>query len=101
MTILLFAGNRYYPGGGSYDLVGVFDSLEDAEAALTTVGPRYQSEDVWAEAYSLERRETVACWSGAAPCSLKPEDPAQRWKWTRTKAQQFDPLYADWAKRIN
>lgn len=30
----LFAGYRYYPSGGWNDLVGVYDSLEEAEAAF-------------------------------------------------------------------
>lgn len=30
---LLFAGDNYYPCGGTYDLIGDFDTQEEAEAA--------------------------------------------------------------------
>lgn len=33
---LLFSGDYYYPEGGYLDFTGLFDTLEEAQAAATT-----------------------------------------------------------------
>ena len=55
MPYLLFAGNAYYPSGGAEDLIGKFNSINEAEAAFNpsnyTLG--------WANILDLDTLEIV------------------------------------------
>lgn len=55
MAYLLFAGDDYYPEGGANDLIGRFDSVEEAVAAHD---PK-EYEDGWANILCLESLEIV------------------------------------------
>lgn len=54
MTVILFAGSTYYPGGGSSDEVGRYDTLEEAKAALSEC-----LYDDWAEALDMDSGDWV------------------------------------------
>ena len=45
MDYLLFVGWSYYPDGGAHDLVGCFETLQDAKDALLT--PEGRAGDWW------------------------------------------------------
>lgn len=53
---LLFAGLTYYPNGGARDLVGAFESVEDAQAADL-------SGNDWGNIYDVETGQTLWSWS--------------------------------------
>jgi hypothetical protein len=52
---LLFAGEHYYPQGGAEDLVGDFDTLEEAWGAAPYIGNQ------WRQVLDLETGEKHAC----------------------------------------
>jgi len=52
----LFAGENYYPAGGWQDLVGVFPTLEEAQAALQGLD-EYSRE--WYQIVDLAKGEMV------------------------------------------
>jgi hypothetical protein len=51
MAYLLFAGNNYYPEGGVDDLIGHFDTIEDAVSA--TPMDRLGGDNSWANIFCL------------------------------------------------
>lgn len=68
----LFAGSFYYPNGGIHDLVGQFESIEDASANLKIDGYSYDFDEadivvsggfpdyfMWAYVYDTEKSEIV------------------------------------------
>ena len=58
----LFAGPHYYPYGGWGDLVGIFDTIEDAKARLeagTNPGKPYNGRYDWHQIVNLSTHEEV------------------------------------------
>lgn len=49
---LLFAGDDYYPKGGALDLLGAFDSAEEAESAHDP--KRFNYDGGWANILDVE-----------------------------------------------
>lgn len=64
--ILLFAYEGYYPSGGAHDLIGVYDTLDEAARALGAVTLKF------AHAYSTDERAIVADWYRGNPNAPPP-----------------------------
>jgi hypothetical protein len=64
--LLLFAGLHGSPRGGAGDLVGWFESEDDARAAFRELRVTRSDEDGWAELVALGRggRPTMVAWFG-------------------------------------
>lgn len=63
---LLFASDRYYPSGGVDDLIGDFDSVDDAKVAFLAwckkeCSEKYQYLDVWAHIVSYDDMKAILC----------------------------------------
>ena len=55
---ILFAGDRYYPEGGAYDLIDFFDSVQEAVNHFQTeLG--IQIDSPWANIYDLQKKEVT------------------------------------------
>ena len=73
---LLFAGNDYYPKGGARDLIGSFDTLEDAQAAHD---PNvFEYDGGWANIYSTESESIVLYFYGGV--GWTENDTNEEWK---------------------
>lgn len=56
---LLFAGRDYYPSKGVGDLIGSFDTVEEAQQAAP-IADEYTD---WSQVYDGERDRVVAVWA--------------------------------------
>ncbi len=82
---IAFYGSDFYPAGGIKDAIGSFDTILDAEAAITakhlrTVGPvtfgSSQSwEDHWAQVYDTINEECVISADGVTAGNHKSDSP--------------------------
>lgn len=60
MSLLLFAGDTYYPGGGAYDFIVELDHISEAKRNLTHCTP--PSEKAWAHVLDTDNETIVAEW---------------------------------------
>ena len=62
VRFLLFAGHGYYPHGGTFDLHGKFEYLEDAKTWIEKNHDEVHNSytDVWADIMDLNTFESVA-----------------------------------------
>lgn len=58
---LLFAGEDYYPQGGANDLIGAFDSVDEAKAAHDP--NKFNYDGGWANILDVGTL-VIACWFG-------------------------------------
>jgi hypothetical protein len=57
---LLFAGEIYYASGGFHDLIGSFDSLEEAVSDAENDAPEVSGFRQWWHVFDLDARKVVA-----------------------------------------
>jgi len=56
---LAFFGSDYYPSGGMNDLLGDFDTLDDAIEAIQKEKSNSKYGDVWAHVFSIKDNKEV------------------------------------------
>ena len=73
--LLLFAGRHDRPRGGAGDLIGWFESADDARAAFREVRRSRTDEEGWAELVALDRggRPAVLAWFGRTSVDRRPK----------------------------
>lgn len=57
---LVFRGEDYYPSGGWKDLVGRFETLDEALAEAQQVGDGYSGDDDWSQVVDLDEGIVIA-----------------------------------------
>lgn len=73
MRYLLFAGPRYYPGGGAYDVIARLERPEDVRLDDIDNQQWNGSDMGWAHLYDLESGKVIAAWE------LEREEDGYRW----------------------
>ncbi len=56
---LVFFGAIYYPAGGTKDLLGDYESIEQAKAAINKESKDSQRKYKWAHIYDASRMEII------------------------------------------